>query len=378
LIYLDHAATTPLHPTVLDAMLPFLTGTFGNASEPHAAGRAARAGLEGARRTVAAALGVAPDEVRFGAGGSEADNLAVLGRAAALDGRPGRIVASAIEHPAVREPLRALETAGWEIAWVAPDGEGQVPPDGLAAAVRPGDALCALIWANNITGVVQPVEAAAALCAERGVPLHLDAVQTPGGAAIDVGALPGEVTVAIAAHKIGGPKGVGAIVGRGVSTLAPVLRGGGQERGLRPGTENVAGAVGLATALARRQGAASEWEARAALRDRLVADTGLPCVGAGAPRLPGHALLLAGVRGDALVAVLDDAGICVAAGSACASGDSAPSHVLVAMGLDADTARTALRVTLGPETTAGDVDALVAALRPARASLTLALRGLAS
>ena len=370
MIYLDHAATTPLSAAAWRAMEPYLREHFGNPSEPHAAGRAARAGLDAARESVAATLGCAVGEVVFTGGGSEADNLAVLGRLAA----GGRVVAGAIEHPAVREPLLAY---GGEVAWapVAPDGV--VDLDALSALVRPGDALCCVMAANNVTGAIQPVAEIAELCAERGVPLHVDAVQAAAGC--DVRALPGESTMAIAAHKLGGPKGVGVLAGLGVASLPAVVRGGGQERGLRPGTENVAGAAALAAALDERQGpgAVAERAARAALRDRLEREVGLPVASAGAPRLPGHALLLAGVRGDLVVHQLDGAGICVAAGSACAAGSAEPSYVLAAMGIDPATARGAVRVTLGPESTAAEVDAFLAAFAPARAGLQRAVESVA-
>lgn len=368
-IYLDHAATTPLSEAAWEAMEPYLRERFGNPSEPHAAGRAARAGLDDARASVAATLGCRPDDVVFTGGGSEADNLAVLGRLAG----GGRVVASAIEHPAVREPLLAY---GGDVAWAPVTPDGVVDLDALAGLVRPGDALCCVMAANNVTGAVQPVAAIAELCAERGVPLHVDAVQAASGA--DVRALPGTATLAIAAHKLGGPKGVGVLAGA-VSSLPPVVRGGGQEHGLRPGTENVAGAVALAAALAERQGpaAAAERSARAALRDRLEREAGVPVAASGLPRLPGHALLLAGVRGDLVVHQLDGAGICVAAGSACAAGSAEPSYVLTAMGLDAATARGAVRVTLGPESTAAEVDAFLAAFAPARDGLLRAVESLA-
>ncbi len=370
MIYLDHAATTPLSPAAWRAMEPYLKEHFGNPSEPHAAGRAARAGLDEARESVAATLGCAPGEVVFTGGGSEADNLAVLGRLAA----GGRVVASAIEHPAVREPLLAH---GGEVAWAPVTADGVVDRDALASLVRPGDALCCVMAANNVTGALQPVEEIAALCAERGVPLHVDAVQAAAGA--DVRALPGAATIAIAAHKLGGPKGVGVLAGAGVATLPVVVRGGGQEHGLRPGTENVAGAAALAAALAERQGpgAPAERAERAALRDRLEGELGLPVASAGAPRLPGHALLLAGVRGDLVVHQLDGDGICVAAGSACAAGSAEPSYVLTAMGIDPATARGAVRVTLGPESKAGEVDAFIAAFVPARAGLLRAVESVA-
>jgi cysteine desulfurase len=374
-IYLDHAATTPLSDEAFAAMEPYLRTAFGNPSEPHAAGRAARAGLVAARERVAATLGVRPGDVVFTGGGSEADALAVLGRLAG----GGRVVASAIEHPAVRETLRAYAARGGEVAWAPVTADGVVDLDALDALVKPGDALACLMWANNVTGAVQPVEAAAALCAERGVPLHVDAVQAASGIAVSVAALGPAATLAIAAHKLGGPKGVGVLAGPGVATLAPVYHGGGQEHGLRPGTENVAGAAGLAAALAGRQGPAAPAERgpRAAPRDRLEAACGLPSAAAGVERLPGHALLLAdGVRGDLLVQVLDGAGFCVAAGSACASGSAEPSHVLTAMGYEPAGARSALRVTLGPETSDADVDAFSLALRDALAPLRLALESL--
>jgi cysteine desulfurase len=359
-IYLDYAATTPLSDTAWAAMEPFLRDRFGNPSEPHAAGRAARAGLDEARGRVAAVLGLGAADVVFCAGGSEADNLAVLGRIAS----GGRVVASAIEHPAVREPLRAYAARGGAVDWVGVDRDGVVDVAAADALVRPGDAGCFVMWANNVTGTVQPVAAIAELCAARGVPFHTDAVQAASGLAISAGRLGDQATLAIAAHKIGGPKGVGVLAGRGVSQLAVVLRGGGQEHGLRPGTENVAGAAAVAAALEDRQSASAggERRARAARRDALEARLGYAVAGSAAARLPGHSLLLCGARGDTIVGLLDQEGLCVAAGAACSSAASEPSHVLAAMGFDPETARTALRVTLGPQTTDADTDALARAL----------------
>jgi cysteine desulfurase len=372
-IYLDYAATTPLSEAAWAAMEPFLRDRFGNPSEPHAAGRAARAGLDAARASVADVLGVAPGDVVFCGGGTEADNLAVAGRLSA----GGRGLASAVEHPAVRGPLAAHAAAGGETVEVPVDETGVIDLAALAAAIRPGDALCAVMWANNVTGVVQPVAEVAAICAERGVPLHVDAVQAAGGTAVDAGLLGAHGTMAIAAHKVGGPKGVGVLAGAGVRSLPAVLHGGGQEAGLRPGTENVAGAAGLAAALAARQGDPGEWARRAARRDRLERAAGLPVAGAGPPRLPGHSLLLTGVRGDSLVVQLDGDGICVAAGSACAAGTAEPSYVLRAMGCDDRTARGALRVSQGPETTDAEIDAFLGALDVRRAALAVAAGALA-
>jgi cysteine desulfurase len=368
-IYLDHAATTPLSAAVLDAMLPYLRERFGNASEPHAHGRAARAGLDAARAEVGDALGALATDVVFTGSGTEADNIAVAGRLAG----GGRVVASAIEHPAVRERLLAYAASGGAVAWVPVDGDGVLDLAALEALVRPDDALCAVMWANNVTGAVQPIAGVAAVCRERRVPLHVDAVQAATALPIDAGMLGEAGTLAVAAHKLGGPKGVGALVGRGLRSLAPTVFGGGQEGGLRPGTEDVAGAVGLATALAAR----SLDPARARLRDRLEAELGLPVAAAGAPRLPGHACLLTGVRGDTLVRLLDEEGFSVAAGSACASGDAAPSHVLVAMGIDDHVARGALRVTLGPSTTAAEVAAFASAFRRLHGELARAAAAVA-
>lgn len=362
MIYLDHAATAPTDPDVVDAMLPYLTGVPGNPSEPHGLGRAARDALDDARGRVARSVGVATEDVVFTGGGTEADNLAVLGR---TTGSPGRMVISAVEHPAVRRAAEARAAAGWEVVTAPVDRTGRVALGPLKVLVRAGDAVCCVIGANNVTGVLQPIPAVAELCAARGVPLHVDHVQTAAGAPVDLAGLPGEVTAAVAAHKLGGPRGVGSLLGPGVASLAPVVHGGGQERGLRSGTENVAGAIALATALERRQGddAPAERVRRASLRDRLERALDLPAAGAEAERLPGHSLLLTGLRGDTLVRLFDERGIAVAAGSACASGDATPDPVLTAMGLDDRLARSALRVSLGPETSEVDIDAFVDAWR---------------
>ena len=354
-IYLDHAATAPPDPAVLAAMQPYLEGRFGNPSEPHALGRQARADLDAARDEIAALLGA--DDVVLTGGGTEADNLAVLGR---CQGEPGRIVVSAIEHPAVMRAAEHLATQGWQVAIAPVLADGALDVLAFGELVRPGDALACVMAAGNVTGVVQPLAEAAAICAHADVPLHVDAVQAAAGMDVSLRELPGTVTAAVAAHKLGGPRGVGALVGA-VDGLAPIAFGGGQEGGLRSGTENVAGAVALAAALRIRHGAEGERTRRAALRDDLERRLALPVAGATAPRLPGHALLLTGYRGDTVVRLLDERGIAVSAGSACASGDPTPDPVLGAMGIDAALARGAVRVSLGPTTTAADVDALVAA-----------------
>ena len=375
-VYCDHAATTPLCDEAWRAMEPFLRERFGNPSEPHAEGRAARAGLDAARASVAEALGTRSEHVVFTGGGSEADNLAVLGR---LAGDGGRVVSTALEHPAVAGALRA---AAAELVLAPVSADGIVDLAELERLLRPGDRLCAVIWASNLTGAIQPVREVAEICAERGVPLHLDAVQAAAWLPLRLDELPGELTVAVAAHKLHGPKGAGVLAGRGVPSLARVLHGGGQEHGLRPGTESVAQASGLAAALARRV-ADSELAGRiAALRDDLEhrlrdAVPGLCFAGDRIARLPGHSLaVIDDVRGDALCALLDDAGFAVAAGAACHSAEQEPSAALAAMGIGRARALGALRCTFGELNGAGDagtlasaISALVPALRTASAAV---------
>jgi cysteine desulfurase len=338
-IYADHAATTPVSDEAWEAMQPFLREHFGNASEPHWAGREARLGLDGARVRAADALGVDSADVVFTGGASEADNIAILGRATR---GPGRIVTTPLEHPAVSE-----------VVMLPVDADGRVPVESLDAAVQPGDLLCSLIWASNLTGVIQPVAEAAAICAERGVPLHLDAVQACPALEVDVGSLPGEVTAAVAGHKLGGPKGAGLLCGRGLATLQPVLFGGGQERALRPGTESVAQAAGLAAALAAARADRGRYARYRAVRDGYEAALragvpGVTIVGERAERTPGHSLvLIEGLNGHALVALLDEQGVAAAAGPACASAESSASPALTAMGMTAGEARGALRLSFG-------------------------------
>jgi cysteine desulfurase len=357
-VYLDHAATTPLGPEARAAMEPYLSEKFGNASEPHAYGREARAALEGARRTVAELLDCEPGQVVFTSGGSEADNQAVFG----FCGRPlGRLVVSMIEHPAVREPALELERQGFEVAWVPVDGGGTVDVEAFAAAVRPGDRVAVAMWANNVTGVVQPVEELARIARERGVPFHCDAVQAAASLRVSF-AGSGVDSMAISAHKLHGPKGVGCLVARDPGRLRPLVLGGGQERGHRSGTENIAGCVGFAAALAAARSSADR---RLRMRGRLEASLpgGVDVVCAGADRLPGHSLLrIAGVRAELLVLALDREGFAVAAGSACSAGDGEPSHVLVAQGMSAEDARSVIRVSIGAGTTADEIDGFTAAL----------------
>jgi cysteine desulfurase len=358
MVYLDHAATSPLCREAREAMAPYLGDRFGNASEPHSYGREAREGLELARHTLCRLLGCEPEQLVFTSGGTEADNQAVFG----LAGRPlGRLVVSEIEHPAVRAPAEELQRQGFEVAWVGVDRHGVLDVDAFREALRPGDLLAAVMWANNVTGAVQPVAELAGACAEAGVPLHVDAVQA--GASLPVNfRSSGAETLALSAHKMHGPKGVGALLARDPARLRPLIWGGGQERGMRSGTENVAGVVGFAAALAAMR---EREDRRGELRDRL--ERALPelrVVSAGAPRLPGHSLLLVeGIRAELLVLALDRAGYAVSAGSACASGESEPSRALIAQGLTPDEARSVIRVSIGIDTTEQDVAGFAAALR---------------
>ena len=352
-VYLDHAATTPLAPEARAAMEPYLSERFGNASEPHTFGRAARTGLEEARARLAELLAAEPGQVVLTSGGSEADNQAMFGLAG---GPPGRLVVSAIEHPAVREPARELERRGFEIAWAPVGRDGVVDAEEFERLVQPGDRLAAVMWANNVTGAVQPVERLAAAAAERGVPFHCDAVQAAAAFPVGLGAS-GVEALAVSAHKLGGPKGVGCLLVRTPGRVAPLVWGGGQEHGLRSGTENVAGAVGFAAALAASRSAADARLSCAPAsrrRSRERATSSRP----GAERLPGHLLApRPGIRADLLVLALDREGYAVAAGSACAAGDAEPSHVLTAQGMSAQDSRSVVRISLGRHTNAAEVDA---------------------
>ena len=372
--YLDHAATTPLLDVARAAMLDAL-GATGNPSSLHAAGRAARRRAEESREAIAGALGVAPSEVLFTSGGTEADNLAVKGlwwaRTAADPGRR-RVLASRVEHHAVLDPVHWLGThEGAEVVWLDVDRLGRVDPDQLEHALRrdPGGvALVTVMWANNEVGTVQPIGEIAELAQRYGVPLHVDAVQAVGSIPVDA-TIPD--SLAISAHKLGGPMGVGALVARRGLELVPLTHGGGQERQVRSGTVDVPAVAGFAAAVEHVLADLPQRAARlAALRDRLVAgvrrvaaDAQLNGALGGDQRLPGNAhFSFPGCEGDALLMVLDAAGIEVSTGSACSAGVPEPSHVLLAMGLDPELARSSLRMTLGHTSTSRDVEALVAAL----------------
>ena len=372
--YLDHAATTPMHPAAVEAMTRVLT-TVGNASSLHTAGRAARRQMEEARETLAALLGARPSEVIFTAGGTESDNLAVKGVYWArhdADPRRRRIVTSPVEHHAVLDAVEWLvEHEGAEVTWLPVDASGAVAASALREALQAHDdvALVSIMWANNEVGTVMPVADLAAVAAEFEVPVHSDAVQAIGQIPVDF-AKSGLSAMSIAAHKFGGPTGVGALLLRRDTACVPLLHGGGQERDVRSGTPDVAGAVAMAAAAEVAVPGLEQYRTRVgALRDRLV-DGVLAAIddvdlnGAlGDARLPGNThFTFRGCEGDALLMLLDAKGIECSTGSACTAGVAQPSHVLLAMGADAASARGSLRFSLGHTSTDADVDAALEVL----------------
>lgn len=369
MIYLDNAATTALDAEVLQAMMPYLTTEYGNPNSVHAAGAAAAWAVMRARAQVAEALGCRPAQVEFTSGGTESDNQALLTAAQAGAARGCRhIVSSAIEHPAVLRMLERLERHGFTVTRVAPDADGVVAAAAIEAALTPETCLVSLMWVNNETGAIQPVEAVAALCRARGIGFHTDAVQAAGMLPIDCTAV-GADLLSLSAHKFHGPKGVGILVARDTEP-APLLVGGQQERGHRAGTLNVPGIVGAAAALARAQERCAETADRVrTLRQRLEQglQEQLPDVrilGAHDParRAPGIVCAcFAGVERESLLVLLDQAGICASAGSACAAGAVEPSHVLAAMGVPDAYARGAIRFSLGDRTTQDEIDQTVQA-----------------
>jgi cysteine desulfurase len=367
-IYLDHNATTPLREEVAEAMTRALRDLFGNPSSAHAEGARARAAVEQAREQVAALVGARPAEIVFTSGATEANHLALHGAVRAAGARGRALVASAVEHPSVAEPLAALEGEGYRVARTPVDGEGRLDLAALEDALDAEATLCTCIWAQNETGVVAPVEAVAERCGERGVPLHLDATQAVGKLPVRLARVPADLLSA-SAHKFGGPKGVGFLVVRGGRALAPWLRGGGQERGRRGGTLNAPGIVGLgvAAALAARQLEAFA-ETAAALRDRLWAGIAakVPRVrrnGAPEALLPNTLnVAIEGVAGDVLVEALDGEGVAASAGAACASGAVHGSAALLAMGRAPAEARSAVRFSIGSGNDAAQIDRVVTLL----------------
>jgi len=364
--YFDHNATTPVSAEVLEAMLPLLTEVYGNPSSVHFFGQAARKKLDDARRQVAALLGALPEEIVFTSGGTEADNLAIFGMAHA-----GHVVTTSVEHPAVL----AACAQGNSHTVVPVDSRGMVDPDAIQGAIRPDTQLISVMHANNELGTIQPVEEIARIAHEAGVAFHSDGVQAAGKVPIDVKAL-GSDLYSISGHKLYTPKGIGALYVRKGTNVRPMMFGGRHERSMRAGTENVAGAVGLArSAEWLVKHGPTECAREAALRDQLehavldrIADTHVN--GAGAPRTPNTTnIRFDGIDSDALLIALDLRGFAVSSGAACSSGATEPSHVLLATGLTKLQARSSIRFSVGRGNDAQQVDALVGALEESVAHL---------
>jgi cysteine desulfurase len=358
-VYLDNNATTPVLPTVFEAMQAYFGEHFGNASSIHHHGQEARAAVERARESVAALLGCGASEIVFTSGGTEADNLAISGLT-----EPGQhVISSTIEHHAVLNSCRHLEASGREVTYVPVDGRGQVDPDDVRRVLRPNTRLITIMMANNETGVLQPVEEIGKVAAEADVYFHTDAVQAAGKVPIDVKRI-GCDLLSISGHKMNAPQGVGALYVRKGTSLRPMLHGGSHERSRRAGTENVPGivALGRAAELAREAIARGDLERMSQLRDRLertilaeVESTGVN--GQGAPRVPNtSSIYFECIEGEALVIALDLKGLAVSTGAACSSGAIAPSHVLTAMGMPPERARGSLRFSLGKQNTPEDIE----------------------
>ncbi|HSC58345.1 MAG TPA: cysteine desulfurase family protein [Gemmatimonadales bacterium] len=368
-IYLDHAATTPVRAEVLEAMLPYLRPeVFGNPSSAHRFGRSARAGVETAKKQVAAAVGAEPNQVIFTSGGTEADNLAVIGGALAAKaaGRKLRAAVESTAHKAILAAAHAVVHFGGEEELLPVDGNGQLDLTAVDAALARGPGVLSVMWVNNETGAIQPVAEIGARCRAAGVTFHIDGVQGFGKVAVAFRDLPADL-LTISGHKIGAPKGIGALLVRDRHAIEAIIHGGGQQFGLRPGTENVPGIVALGRAA---ELTAADWVSESrrigGLRDRLWA--GIHAAvgdavqhGGGGPRA--HHVLSVGIPGadsETLLMHLDLAGIAVSAGSACSTGAVEPSHVLVAMGVPHDLAVGTIRMSLGHETTEADIDRVLA------------------
>ena len=369
-IYADHAGTTALSRAALEAMTPYLTERYGNPSSLYRFGQEAKSDLEQARADIAACIGAKPEELFFTSGGTEADNWALKGvlEWMALKGKPtGHIITSAIEHHAILHTAQHLEKQGYAVTYLPVDELGRVSPADVEAAVRPDTVLISIMAANNEIGTIQPVAEIGAVARKHKVLFHTDAVQAVGHIPVDVEAWNVDL-LSLSAHKFQGPKGVGALYVRKPLRLPPLIHGGGQEKGRRSGTENVAGVVGMAAALKEAAAQLETEGARlSALRDRLIDGlTRLPysrLTGDPANRLPGTAsFVFEGVEGEALLLHLDARGICASSGSACSSASLDPSHVLLAIGLPHAIAHGSLRLSLGADNTDADVDAILAAV----------------
>ena len=364
-LYLDYNASTPLDSRVLDAMTECLSGMAGNPSSTHQFGRAARARLDTAREQVAALVGAHASQVIFTSGGTEANNLAL--HAVTWRRQPGRLAISSIEHPSVLEPARALAAQGWQLDLIGIDDQCRVTSEALMGKLHQDTRLVSVMTANNETGVIQDIAGLAEMTRSVGAVFHNDAIQAAGKMALDFESSAVQL-MTLSAHKIYGPKGVGALIVDKTLELAPLMVGGGQERGFRAGTENVAGIVGFGVAaelaktqLAERAAHTRRW--REHLETGLARYPEIKVFARDAERLPNTVqLAIAGIDGETLLMQLDRAGIAVSSGSACSSGKTEPSHVLMAMGVGVELARGAIRISLGRDTTESDIEFLLAAL----------------
>lgn len=368
MIYLDYAATAPLRPEARAAMAPFLEELFGNPSSVHSVGQGARAALDRARADVAAALGAEAEEILFTSGGTEADNLALVGSFLAAGPERDHVVTAATEHHAVLDTGSFLRELGATVTVLPVDGCGVVDPEAVAAALTPRTALVSVMAANNEIGTLAPLLEIARVARETAVPFHTDAVQWIGSLPFDVREIPVDL-LSLSGHKFGGPKGVGALYLRRGVRIRALLHGGAQERGRRAGTENLPGIVGMAAALkAAVAEQASEAMRLARLRDRLIggvqaALSGVVVNGHPARRLPGNVnLAFAGVESDVLLLALDLEGIAASAGAACVAGSLEPSHVIAALGASSERVRGSIRLSLGRETTEAEVESVIARL----------------
>ncbi len=367
-IYFDHSATTPVDPSVVEAMLPYVRDRYGNPSSSYRLGKEARHAMENAREQVAALIGARPDEIIFTSGGTEANNLAILGTAYRHWEKGRHIITSAIEHRAVLEPCKFLKSQGFDVTFLPVDESGMVDPGEVEKAIRKDTILVSIMHANNEIGTIQPIEEIGKILRERGILFHCDAVQSAGRIPVDVEEL-GCDMLSISAHKLYGPKGVGCLYLRKGTEIVPLITGGGQERDLRGGTENLPGIVGFGRAaeLARQFLNRIPWEL-VLLRDRIIDGISerIPnsfLNGHRFQRLPGHvSFSFAGVDGQALISMLDEKGIAASSGSACHSDSPGPSHVLKAMGYSDRLAQSTLRVTLGRDNDDRQVDYFLAIL----------------
>lgn len=366
-VYLDHAATTALDARVLDAMIPYLTTEYGNASSIYTLGRHAMQAIDSAREQVADILNCRPTEITFTGCGSESDNLAIKGMAFVSQKKGNHIITSSIEHHAVLHTCQYLERFGFKTTYLPVDGYGRVNPDDVERAITDQTILVSIMFANNEIGTIEPIAEIGRICRARKIPFHVDAVQAGGSLPIDVAALNVDL-LSLSAHKFYGPKGVGILYARQGMRILPQMQGGSQERGKRAGTENVSGIVGAATALRLAYEDLPLVQPRIiALRDRLITDMltipGSQLTGHPTNRLPNNAsFVFEGVEGESILLSLDLLGVAASTGSACTSGSVDPSHVLLAMGLPVELAHGSLRLTLGKDNTEEDVGTILAAL----------------